>query len=567
MIRDSRTHARAVLILISGYCLAVSPLLAQVEPASPGVVDRTIDAINYRYRSGDTRINFLGTELAPGATGSAKVEAKTGYLQIEADFRGLRPAREFATEYLTYVLWAITPAGRAENLGEILLDDRGRGELEVTTQLQALGLIVTAEPYFSIVEPSNLVVLENAVRSDTRGTVDRVEAQFELLSRGAYVADGTTDPLAALLLVVDPKIPIHLYQARNAVRIARAAGAETWAPDAFQKSMDLLLDAEAFQAYEDPDARTVTTAARQAVQTAEDARLLALSRIEDDRLAQERREAAERETRARAEAEQEAQLRQQAEEALREADRLRREADALRAEAESQRREADSQRAAAQAQQAEAETQRMAAEAQRAEAERQRMEAETQRRRAEDAAAAAAAARQEALDQKSIAETEAARARREAEEADRLRAQAEQDRTQLRERLETQLNRVLETTNTVRGLIVNMSDVLFDTGQYTLKPLTRETLARISGILSMQPDLRIEVEGHTDDVGTDDYNQVLSERRAQAVRSYLVEQGIASGAITAIGLGEARPKADNQTAEGRQQNRRVELIVSGAALQ
>lgn len=559
MIRDSRTRFNALLVLIAGCCLAVPPLLAQVEPASGGVVDRTIEAINYRYRSGDTRINFLGTDLAPGATGSARVEAKTGYLQIEADFRGLRPAREFGTEYLSYVLWAISPEGRAENLGEIVLDDRGRGELKVTTQLQALGLLVTAEPYFSIVEPSNLVVLENAVRSDTRGTVDRVQAQYELLNRGAYVAEGTTDPLAALLLVVDPKIPIHLYQARNAVRIARAAGAETWAPDAFQKAMDQLLDAEAFQAYERPDERTVTTAARQAVQTAEDARLLAMSRIEDDRLAQERRAAAEREAQARAEAEQEAQLRQQAEEALREADRLRREADSLRAEAETQR-------AAAQAQQAEAERQRMDAEAQRAEAERQRLEAEMQRRRAEDAAAAAAAARQEALDQKNLAETEAARARREAEEADRLRTQAEHDRAEMRDRLETQLNRVLETTNTARGLIVNMSDVLFDTGQYTLKPSTRETLARISGILSMQSDLRIEVEGHTDDVGTDAYNQVLSEQRAQTVRSYLVEQGIGPDSISAIGLGEARPKADNQTAEGRRQNRRVELIVSGGAL-
>src|SRR5262249_5222047 len=129
--------------------------------------------------------------------------------------------------------------------------------------------------------------------------------------------------------------------------------------------------------------------------------------------------------------------------------------------------------------------------------------------------------------------------------------------------LRQQLNLILETRSTARGLIVNMSDVLFDTGKYTLRPATREKLARVSGILVTHPSLKLEVEGHTDSVGGEEYNQRLSENRAASVRDYLVQNGIGINNVTARGFGKTRPVASNDTASGRQMNRRVELVVSG----
>jgi len=558
------------------------------------LVGRSIKAINYQHRSGATRIDFHGTPLLAGASGEAKVESKRGYLEIDAKFRGLQAARGLGSEYFTYVLWAITPEGRPENLGEVLL--RGdRSDLKVTTQLQAFGLVVTAEPYFSVTQPSDVVVLENAVRSDTRGRVDEIEARYELLRRGQYVASEKPDELTAKLMVVDPNVPLQLYEARNAVRIARWVGAEKYAGETFNKAVDLLLQAEKYQARRRPEAKAAAMMARQAVQTAEDARLIAIQRQEEERLALERKAAAEREAAARAKAEAESQLRAKAEVDRNEADRLRSEAETLRQAAERDRlraeeaaAEANRVRQSAEHAAALAEKQRIEAEqakaAALADAERTRAEAKIA---AEEAAAARAeaqaelnrvredtkqelakleAARSAALSQKAAAESEAERSRRAAEEADRLREQSERERTELRQRLQTQLSRVLETTNTARGLIVNMADVLFDTAEYTLRSGAREKLARISGILAMQSDLKVEVEGHTDSVGGEAYNQKLSEQRAHVVRDYLIEQGIEPEAITARGFGKSRPKASNETPSGRQENRRVELVVSGAAI-
>jgi outer membrane protein OmpA-like peptidoglycan-associated protein len=140
-------------------------------------------------------------------------------------------------------------------------------------------------------------------------------------------------------------------------------------------------------------------------------------------------------------------------------------------------------------------------------------------------------------------------------------AQAEQEKAQLREQLRQQLNAILETRETARGLIVNLSDVLFDTGKYTLKPGAREKLAKIAGIVLAHPGLKLEVEGHTDSIGGDEMSQRLSERRAETVRSYLVAQNLPPDSMTAHGFGKTQPVATN--AAGRQLNRRVELVVSG----
>jgi outer membrane protein OmpA-like peptidoglycan-associated protein len=466
-------------------------------------VDRVAKTVNYRHRGGATTIDFEGTLLQPKANGEAKVESKQGYIEIEVEFDDLTAANQYGPEYLTYVMWAITPEGRANNLGEVLLNGN-RSKLNVTTELQAFALVVTAEPYFGVTQPSDVVVMENVIRPDTRGKIESLDAKYELLKRGTYALN--VEP-GSLQRVLDPKVPLELYEARNAVTLARAARADRYSADTFQKAATLLQQAEDYQARK-AGKQAVIMAARQAVQTAEDSRLISIQRMEEERKENEHRAMQAREAAAQQSADDEAR-----------------------------------RRAAA-------------------EADRQRAEAE--QRRAEIAAAAA-------REQQRAAEAAAERARREAneatlrarQEADRIRSEAEREKAELRAQLREQLNAIMETTESARGLIVNMSDVLFDTAQHTLKPGAREKLAKVSGIVLSHPGLTLEVEGHTDSVGGDEYNQGLSERRSNSVRDYLAQQGLSPNLIAARGFGESRPVASNDNAAGRQQNRRVEIIVAG----
>jgi outer membrane protein OmpA-like peptidoglycan-associated protein len=469
------------------------------------MTERTAKAISYQHRSGATKIDFSGTSLMPNAHGEAKVESKQGYVEIEVEFRNLPEATQFGAEYLTYVLWAVTPEGRTSNLGEILRNGTS-SKLDVTTELQAFGLVVTAEPYFAVSRPSDCVVMENIVRPDTAGKIELIDAKYELLQRGQY------EHLANVLdLQVNRKMPLELYEARNAIQIARSSGADRYATETFQKAESNLKQAEAYRV-RNAGSKSVTMTARQAVQIAEDARAIAEKRQDDERLALERQDGADREARAengRAAAQSEA-------------DRVTREAETARikAQAESERltREKDAQTVAA-----------------LTEADRLKRENEAQR-----------AASQAELDN-----------------AAKQKAQLEAEKVELRTQLLKQFNDILQTRDTARGLIVNMSDVLFDTGKYSLRPVAREKLARVAGIVSGHPGLRLDVEGHTDSVGSDTYNQRLSEQRGSAVRDYLTQQGMPMSSVTARGLGKTQPVASNDTAEGRQQNRRVELVISG----
>jgi outer membrane protein OmpA-like peptidoglycan-associated protein len=468
------------------------------------VYARTTKAVNYRNRGGSTEVDLRGTDLMPDVNGHAKVEGKAGRLAINLELNHLSPANRFGGQFLTYVLWAITPEGRAVNLGEVLPGDNGKDKLEVTTELQAFGLIVTAEPYFSVTHPSNKVVAENVIRQGTKGFEEPIDAKFDVLEGQQYTIDVPADQLPSSVASI--KVPLDLLEARNAVVIAKAAGAQQYAPDSLAKAEDMLQRAEDY--YLRKQGRTpIGTAARGATQMAEDARVLTLRRKEQARIDAERR--AHEEAQAKAEADASA-AQQQAAQAQAQADEdARRRAEAEKAQAEAQR-----QQAAAQQQQQEAQ-------------------------------AAAAAAQQAAA------------------QADQQRQEAIRQREQMRARLLAQLNQVLQTRDTPRGLIVSMPDVLFDFNKYTLKPEARERLARISGIVLAYPDLKLEIEGYTDSIGSDEYNQTLSDKRAQAVRDYLVSQGVSMNNVAAHGLGKADPVADNSTAKGRQLNRRVEMIVSG----
>src|SRR6266852_4192627 len=302
------------------------------------VVGRTTKAINYNHRSGPTNIDFRGTTLMPAARGEAKVESKQGVIKIDARMERMEPATNYGPEYLTYVMWAITPEGRATNVGEVLLHE-GKSKLDATTELQSFGLIVTAEPYFAVTQPSDLVVMENVIRRDTTGTIEQVDAKYELLQRGQYTLN--VNPAEIKPVQLDKRVPLELYEARNAVQIARWTGAEQYAAETFHKAVQGLENAEGYlqgRAGKKP----IGTVAREAVQMAEDARIITVKKMEEENLASERQAGAERELKAEA-GQRSAQS---------EADRVKRDADAARAAAESEaariKRETDAQRAAAQ---------------------------------------------------------------------------------------------------------------------------------------------------------------------------------------------------------------------------
>jgi outer membrane protein OmpA-like peptidoglycan-associated protein len=515
------------------------------------VVGHSTAAINYRYRSGETPVDFQGTPLLPRAKGHAKVETKRGFSDIDARFAQLEPATKFGPEYLTYVMWAITPDGRATNLGEVLLNGED-SKLHVTTDLQAFALIVTAEPYFAVTQPSDVVVLENQVRPDTKGAVEAVEAKYELLKRGSYVMNSSLARLAPR--ATDSSLPLELREARNAVALAGLAGADRYAAETFQKASQSLDQAEGYQRRD--AGKPVIMMARAATQTAEDARLIAIERQIEQQTAAANDAATQRELQMLANARAES-------ERARKAEAERAAADEARARAEEAAGRLAAEKAAAEQTAAQRDEEKAHAEAQRAEAERARANAERAKGDAERAKSEAERATQQLAQEKAQAD-----AARQASEADAARArsiaeQAEHDKAALRARLREQLNIILETRESARGLIVNMSDVLFDSGQATLRPGAREKLAKVAGILLAYPGLTLEVEGHTDSIGAADFNQGLSERRADVVRSFLIRQGIRTGSIVARGYGKTQPVATNGTAAGRQQNRRVELIVSG----
>jgi outer membrane protein OmpA-like peptidoglycan-associated protein len=474
------------------------------------VVSQTTKAINYRHRNGSTKVDFTGTQLLPTARGEAKVESKQGYIEIEVEFDDLSSATQFGSEYLTYVMWAITPEGRATSLGEVLLNGT-KSKLNVTTDLQAFGMVITAEPHFAVTRPSNIVVMENTLRTDTVGKIEQVDAKYELLERGQYSA--VVDKSKVIPFRMEKDVPLELYEAQNAVRIAEWAYAERYASETFQKATSLLKQAEAYQA-RNAGKQPVVMTSREAAQTAEDARLIAVKRMADEQEARERQAATDRENEAHA-----------------------------KAAAESERR-------------ARAEADRLAAERVKQEALQAANLADRQRTEAEAARAAAQAERQ-------AAQRESELARKAAADAEHMRAQAEADRVNLRAQLLTQLNLILKTSDTARGLIVNMSDVLFEFGKSTLRPEAREKLAKMSGIILSHPGLHLEIEGHTDSVGSDDFNQKLSEQRAESARKYLQDAGIATDNLVARGFGESKPVASNDSDAGRSQNRRVEMIVTG----
>ena len=478
----------AVACVLCGVTLA-----AQTSPPT-GLRSRTTTAVTYEARR-TTKVDLVGTPLMPRARGEVEIETEaSGPARIDASVHDLMPATQFGAEYLTFVLWAIPPQGRAKNLGELRLDGDDAA-IEASADVQTFALVVTAEPYYAVTTPSDVVVMENAVRQETRGRTSIATLTYEIVPRGAYVA-------AAAGYTLPPpqrREPPDVQQARNAVAIARLAEAGRFEAAGFATAERLLGQVEALVAGRKSQ-RDIVSQARAAVQAAEEARLRSLERRREEAAAAERAARAEGERAARQSAEAEAAA--------------RRAADEERARAEQSAREADAARTAAQAAQREAEAARAAAQA------------------------------------------NAAR-------ADALRDAAEQDRAALRARLLAQFSDILETRDTARGLIVNVGDVLFEVGQARLMPPAREKLARFAGIVLAHQGLAVQAEGFTDATGSDAINERLSAQRASSVGDYLVTQGLPRDRVTTRGYGADQPVATNGTREGRQKNRRVELVVSG----
>jgi len=489
---------RATLLPLVVFCISpgAAPAQAQQEIPASDVITKSVTAIGYPVGK-STKVDLKGTDLTPQGNGEAKVEARSGTTSVEVEVNNMAQPSTLGTEFLTYVLWAVSPEGRTNNLGEILIDKDGKGKLSATTPFQTFSLFVTAEPYFAVRQPSETLALRNELKKGTKGKIFTVN-NYPLMKRTQYQKMG--NPLA---LTLDLKnVPLDMYEARNALEIAKTREADKYAPEIFSKAQGSLQIAENSLTRKD-DKKVVISNARQTVQFAEDARLLTEQRKEAERIANEKADAA-----AKAKGEAEAKAAAEAAEAKRQSD------------AEAQRQ------------------------AELAAAKQAQMKAEA------DAAAAKAKAERDVLKAKEAA----AQAN-----AERSRKAAEDLRAQLLE----QFNRVLDTRDTPRGLVVNMGDVLFAAGKYNLRPEAQIVLAKLSGIILSHPGLNLAVEGYTDSTGSDDFNLKLSQQRADTVREYLVSQGLADSTVTAKGFGKTNPVADNNTPAGRQKNRRVEIVVSG----
>jgi len=529
-VRNKFLLAVGIILSASAFAQTDSPATMAVEPMAQTptfrvvVTSRTTPAVNYKHRSGSTKVDFAGTDLMPSAEGVAEVNSKRGAIEVEAEFGNLQKPTTFGTEYLTYILWAISPEGRAVNLGEVLVGGNSRSKVKVTTDLQAFALIVTAEPYYAVRQPSNVVVLENVIREDTRGTTEAVNAKYELMERGGYIPTGYKfDPV-----ILNTKLPLEFFEARNALRIARSEGAEIYASDSYQHAVVLMNQVDEYATSKHIPTKPMIAVAREAVQTAEDARQIAVKKMDDVRLADERQAAANAQANTQA----------QADDATRQKDQAQ--SDQARAERAKARAESDTAKAQADAAQAQSDA----------------AQAKSDMANSQAASASAVSAAQADADQSRLA----------AQQAQSAAQQADADKAAMRTRLSVQLNSILQTRDSARGLIVSMSDVLFDTGKYSLKPGAREKLAKVAGILLAYPGLSIEVGGYTDNVGGDAMNQTLSENRASSVRDYLVNQGVATNSVSSKGFGNTLPVASNDNSAGRQQNRRVELLVSGDAI-
>lgn len=472
---------------------AIQSRLEVLYELRPTSVD--VPVFRYTWTEGTIKLAMAGTDLARGASGEVRVRSRSNFNELDLRVKGLPTPQSLGPEYLTYVVWAVSTAGIGSNLGELALE-RGEGRLRAQTDLQSFGLIITAEPFFATSTPSDSIVLQNAPAPDEKRTPAQSMVSGRFMPRGQYRVGGEMGEVKPYTF--EPGVPLDIYQARNALAIARRTRMNEFVEEGYQQASNLVNRAN--ELYHGGDPRAATATARDAVQVVGDGVRIALERQETLRNELLQRAAADRVRRAKNTAE----------------DAERRMQDAMRMQAS---------------------------------AEAAAKDAETRRQRAEE--------------EMRLAVEERRRAQQEAIEARRVAQKLVEEQHELRDLLVQRLNQVLETADTERGLVVQLSDILFDPGKFTLKPETRILLARVAGILSWAPGIQVQVEGHTDNTGDAGRNQLLSEQRAAAVENFLVEQGMPASNISSVGYGESRPIEPNASRAGRDRNRRVELVLSG----
>lgn len=496
-----------LLLAIPGWCQAPPAHGDTVPIYHVTVVDRTVSAVNYQYRGGPTQIDFQGTVLLPKAKGEAVVESKSGRTDINAKFEHLQPPQRFGSEYLTYVLWAITPEGHVKNLGEIIPDTSDKAHLHVTTDLQAFGLIVTAEPYSSVRVPSDVVIAENRVRPDTLGSTEPIHARYELLPRGTYTYSVPSD---LQTLNNGPKVSmdkyeqiVEVYQAQNAIQIAQSQGADRYAPDVIAKAEQELANARQLEAGK-AGRSAVVTAAREAAETAEDARQLTIARKQNSEIAEAKTRAAEEE-------------------------KLRREAEVRAQEAQAAADQANAQ----------------------ANADRAALEAER-------AALTAPAAPPPPPAPQAEAEPPAHR------ENVQTEAQKQQAATRAAvfQQLQSAAGATAEVIDAPRGLVLVIHDADFR-GDIPNDSVTA-MLKRVAPLVARNPGLVVEVDGYTD-VASPERESTAAER-AEEVRAELLRHGLTTSMVTARGMGATHPLGSNADVAGRGENRRVEVVIAGSAI-
>lgn len=487
------------------------PELVQAVKAVTG----TRESLAITYPEGVTvGVKLQGTQRLPQASGEAKVQRKRGVTEIEIELDEMKSARLFGGDYNTYVLWIATPEGHTGNAGEFVLQGN-RAKLNVSTPFQTFGMFVTAEPHYLVPFPSRFVAMENTRPTHRLGGVVSTSQIRYREFEGVYNFERET-----LASAVEPKGEIRsdIAQAKTAVELAERAGAGKFAPEELEKARQQLLKAQRGVA-------VGTGTGTQSIQGKEIVRIA----FEAQKLAEERSFQAALDAERKANAEQTARLEQNIRDAQSEAEKASLLAEQRRMKAEMEERA------------------RRASEVARAQAEREAQGALLAKVQAELAAARAAAEAETARQGKLQADAAAMAARQQAEEA--------------RKRMEAALGKVIETRRTARGLILNLPDILFEFGKANLKTETREVLAKVSGILLVAPNYRLSIEGHTDSIGSEEYNQKLSEARADSVYQYLVQAGVPADIMTTIGFGKSQPRASNDTPRGRQENRRVEIVI------
>jgi len=497
-----------IAVMVAGAGLARIAAAGQ-ETANSQWIAAKRKTLAIRYKNNDsTTVNMAGSAIDPRAIGKAEIKHENGRTRIKLEIENLGNPQAIGPFYTTFVLWAIAPEGQADNLAELPI--KNKINIDVTTNFQTFGLIITAEPHSAVKLPSPVIVADNTLRRGTEGGIQTSTIEYTG-DPGTFYAASSSEPL----LNADYNTPLLILGARRSVEIARRAGARHYAEIELRDAEVKLASLEQTWPERRKDQEKYSGAAHDVMRIAENARTQAVERSALARLADERRDNALTL----------GQAQNDADRAQNKADRAQNDADNANLRAASDRdamtrAQIESAAARARAEQAQNETDKAKAneEAARAEAERARLDTETMK----------------------------------------------QQQSDVQQRLYISLSEILETRREARGLIVNLSDVLFDFNQATLKPGAREKLSKLAGILLAYPgSYRMQIEGHTDSVGSQDYNQKLSEDRAQAVHDYLISAALPADRMNAVrGFGKIRPVATKDTAEGRQTNRRVEIVIS-----